>query len=415
LKVGSHEPTPTVNAEVTKVSSTESQTTQNEVASNSPELQKVTQQFSDKGKAQIKAEAAFPAQARAAELQSLVDSYAQKSGEINPGSISNPATPEVNKGMEDTGKLQVGPGKEIDNMKDGDKVNQLQVAPATPQSAPPKPPSMVDRMTKAGMKNVGDPATEADLRNYYQNHAPAHDLIAKGDYRAAAAKYRELKNTDASSFSTHEKTEQQLNMAGAMKERGVKNLQFPPTEQNAKDYFKSLGASKPPLSNRAILNEFQNYTRSFYHHEGRDIVYKEKSKSEGGQAVKTRAPESWSEITDERKMYPQGTRKIDCEGYSYLAKELLGQAGFKNGKFVVVGPKNDPNTPEDESTKAHVMFTAERDNEVAIVSNDRALNGPRKERSDLLDRGYPQARGGDRAEDSVAWKATRKYENMPSS
>jgi hypothetical protein len=404
LKVGSHEQTPTVNPEVAQISSTESQTTQKEVASSSPESQKGTQQFSDKGKAQIKAEAAFPAQARAAELQSLVDSKTQKSGEMNPGGISNPAV------QNDQSKQQVGPGKEIDN-KAG---NQLQVVPSTPQSAPPKPPSMVDRMTKAGMKNVSDPPTEADLRNYYQNHAPGHELIAKGDYRAAAAKYRELKNADPSSFSTYEKTEQQLNMAAAMKERGVKNLQFPPTEQNAKDYFKNLGASKPPLSNRAILNEFQNYTRSFYHHEGRDIVYKEKNKSDGGQNVKTRAPESWSEITDERKMYPQGTRKIDCEGYTYMAKELLGQAGFKNGKFVVVGPKDDPNTPENESKKAHVMFTAERDNEVAVVSNDRALNGPRTDRSDLLDRGYPPARGGDRAEDPVAWKATRKYESMPS-
>jgi hypothetical protein len=404
LKVGSHESTSTVNPEVTQVSSTEGQTTTKEVANNSPELQKVTPQFSDKGKTQIKAELDLPAQARAAELQSRVDSNTQKSGETNPGGISNPAV------QTDPSKLQAAPGKEIDNKS----ANQLQVAPSTPQSAPPQPPSMVDRMTKAGMKNVSDPPTEADMRDYYKNHAPAHEQIAKGDYRAAAEKYRELKNADPSSFSTHEKTEQQLNMTAAMKERGVKNLEFPPTEQNAKDYFKSLGASKPPLSNRAILNEFQNYTRSFYHHEGRDIVYKEKNKSEGGQSVKTRAPESWSEITDERKMYPQGMRKIDCEGYTYMAKELLGQAGFKNGKFVVVGPKDDPNTSENESTKAHVMFTAERDNEVAVISNDRALNGPPKERSDLLDRGYPPARGGDRAEDPVAWKATRKYESMPS-
>ena len=403
MKVGSHDQTPTINSDATKVSSAESQTTQKqEVATDSTEAQKVTPQLSDKGKTQIKAEMSLPGQARAGELQSLVDSNSQKSGEINPGNNANPVSPEAN-------KQQVGPGKEIDN-----KPTQLQVAPSQLQSAPTTPTSMVDRMTKAGVKNVSDPPTEANLRDYYKNHAPAHEQIGKGDYREAAAKYRELKNTDPSSFSTHEKTEQQLNMAAAMKERGVKNVEFPPTQQNAKDYFKSLGNANPPLSNRAILNEFQNFSKAFYHHEGKDIVYSEKTKTEGGKTIKTRAPESWSELTDERKMYPQGTRKIDCEGYSYMAKELLGQAGFKNGKFVVVGPKDDPKTSENESTKAHIMFTAERNNEVAVVSNDRALSGTAKERSDLLDLGYPPARGGDRVEDPVAWKASRKYESMPS-
>lgn len=291
-------------------------------------------------------------------------------------------------------------------------IGQARVQAAPQQSGGTASLSMVDRMKKDGMQNVSDPPSDAQLREYYQKYAPAHDLIAKGDYSAAAAKYRELKLKDGSPFATYDTIERQLTIASSMQNKGVKDVQFPPSEQNAKDYFKKLGKQDPPLPTAGILKMFENYSKAFYHHEGRDIVYDTKQKKVGKDTYDAKSPESWKEISDQRSMFPQGTRKIDCEGYAYLASELLGQAGMKNGKFVVVGPKDDPSTTENESNKAHIMFTAQHGDETIVVSNDKTYHGPREDREKMIDLGYPPAAGGPQVEDSVAWKASYKYEKL---
>jgi hypothetical protein len=275
------------------------------------------------------------------------------------------------------------------------------------------PTSMVDRMKNEGMTNVSDPPSDDQLREYYSKHAPAHESIAAGDFSKAAEQYRELKNkeSNASSFSTYDQIEQQLRIASMMKGSGVKNVQFPPSEQNAKDYFKALGQKDPPLTNAGLGKAFEQYVKAFYRHEGRDVVYRTKNKPDGkGGEYPAKAPESWSEVTGERNMYPQATRKIDCEGYAYLAKELLGQAGLKDAKFVAVGPPDDPSTKDkNESEAGHVMLAGERGGKPLVVSNDKVLTQS-ENREDLIDLGYPKGRGGPQVEDSVAWKASRKYE-----
>src|SRR5574339_472790 len=55
-----------------------------------------------------------------------------------------------------------------------------------------KAPSMKEVMTNSGMKNVHNRPTDAELKTYYSTNAPAHDLIAKGDYKNAAVEYRKL-------------------------------------------------------------------------------------------------------------------------------------------------------------------------------------------------------------------------------
>ena len=47
-------------------------------------------------------------------------------------------------------------------------------------------------LTNSGMKNVGNPPSEADLKTYYSKNGPAHELITKGSYQEAAAEYRKL-------------------------------------------------------------------------------------------------------------------------------------------------------------------------------------------------------------------------------
>jgi len=356
-------------------------------------------------------------------VQGRSNSIVQRTNAVDTAATrpAEPAKPDAGKPEEEVqANRSDGSAKRFDASIEGmvrsvivgqSKVESVAAAPAGQTS----PASMVDRMKNEGMTNVSDPPSDDQLREYYTKHAPAHDLIAGGEYSKAAEKYRELQSKDAnlSSFSTYQKIEQQLQVASSMKNAGVKNVQFPPSEQNAKDYFKALGKSEPKLSNRALGNEFQRYVKAFYHHEGRDIVYRSKQKPDGkGGQYEAKAPESWSELNSERQMYPQATRKIDCEGYAYLAEKLLGQAGVTNAKFVVVGPPDDPSTKDvNESEKAHVMLAGVRDGEAIVVSNDRALTGPSSDRSKLLDIGYPKAVGGPREEDSEAWKATRKYEN----
>jgi uncharacterized Zn-binding protein involved in type VI secretion len=233
------------------------------------------------------------------------------------------------------------------------------------------------------MKNVGNPPSEADLKTYYSKNGPAHDLITKGSYQEAAAEYRKLadKATDPAEQKRLTMVADQLEVAQKMKTAKVGSLQFPPTETNVTDYFKTMKGK--PISE--IKDAFQNYANAFYVHSEKkgvdrgDVVYSEHKYKEG-KTVYSHAPVSWKEVTDNREVHSDGRRIIDCEGYAYMGQQIFQAAGFQNVNFGVVARKDDPNTPQNESlTDQHIMVSGSRTimvdgkpkTEMAVISNNR--------------------------------------------
>ena len=140
----------------------------------------------------------------------------------------------------------------------------------------------------------------------------------------------------------------QLEVAQKMKTAKVRSLQFPPTETNVTDYFKTMKGK----SISEIKDAFQNYANAFYVHSEKkgvdrgDVVYSEHKYKEGNKVYNSNAPVSWKEVTDNREVHSDGRRIIDCEGYAYMGQQSFQAAGFQNVNFGVIARKDDPNTPK---------------------------------------------------------------------
>ena len=86
----------------------------------------------------------------------------------------------------------------------------------------------------------------------------------------------------------------QLEVAQKMKTAKVGSLQFPPTETNVTDYFKTMKGK--PISE--IKDAFKNYANAFYVHSEKkgvdrgDIVYSEHKYKEGKTVYNSNAPVS---------------------------------------------------------------------------------------------------------------------------
>lgn len=302
-------------------------------------------------------------------------------------------------------------------------------ATATPPAAQTK--SMQNVMKDSGMTNVSDPPTEAELKTYYSQKAPAHEQIANGKYADAAAEYRKLaaaSNDDAEKARLNQ-TAKQLETTDKMKTSGVKNLSFPPTEANVDGYF----ASKKGKPIGEIKSAIEDYSNSFYVHsetkgiDKGDIKYDPETHKIENTTYKTNGVEDWADVNNSREMHTDGRRIIDCEGYAFLGQKALKAAGFSQGTFAGALRKDDPNTPADESLSQHMMYAARRTvtdengkqkTEVIAVSNAKTYvtdTGAHKNGEDAevaaLTRGYRDAYrsgnvspGGAIVRESEPWK-----------
>lgn len=251
-----------------------------------------------------------------------------------------------------------------------------------------KAPSMKEVMTNSGMKNVHVRPTDAELKTYYATNAPAHDLIAKGDYKNAAAEYRKL--ADASKNDGEKarlnSVAKQLDVAQAMGDAKVDNLSFPPSEANLQSYFATMKGK--PMSD--IRTAYEDYANAFYVHsetkgvDKGDVVYESKTKSKDGKNYTDLSPEKWDDVSGRREMHSDGRRIIDCEGFAYLGQKCFESAGFEKVEFASMARLDDPTTKQDESRTGHIMITARRpikENgitagyEVGVISNGSLYSG----------------------------------------
>jgi hypothetical protein len=259
-------------------------------------------------------------------------------------------------------------------------------------------PSMKKVMTDAGMKNVHDRPTDSELKTYYSTNAPAHDLIAKGDYKNAAAEYRKLADgakTDGEKARLNS-VAKQLDVAQAMKTANVADLSFPPTEANLQSYFATMKGK--PMQD--IKTAYEDYANAFYVHsetkgvDKGDVVYENKTKNKDGKNYASLSPEKWSDVSDRREMHSDGRRIIDCEGFGYLGQKCFEAAGFEKVEYASMARLDDPKTRQDESRTGHIMITARRPinqngisgYEIGVISNGSLYSGSSHSSATLYER-----------------------------
>ena len=250
-----------------------------------------------------------------------------------------------------------------------------------------KAPSMKEVMTNAGMKNVHTRPTDDELKTYYSTKAPAHDMIAKGEYKNAATEYRKLADaaTNAGEKTRLNSVAKQLEVAQTMTDAKVSNVSFPPSEANLTDYFGTMKGK--PMAD--IRNAYENYSNAFYVHsetkgvDKGDVVYDSTTKSRNGQPHISRSPEKWADVSDRREMHSDGRRVIDCEGFGYLGQKCFEAAGFEKVEYASMARMDDPSTRTDESRTGHIMISARRPieqngikgYEIAVISNGSFYSG----------------------------------------
>jgi hypothetical protein len=252
-----------------------------------------------------------------------------------------------------------------------------------------KAPSMKEVMTNDGMKNVHAKPTDAELKSYYATKAPAHDMIAKGDYKNAATEYRKL--ADASKNDGEKarlnSVAKQLDVAQAMSDAKVGDLSFPPTEANLQSYFGTMKGK--PMQD--IKKAYEDYSNAFYVHsetkgvDKGDVVYDQRTYSKDGKSYPSNAPDKWSDVSDSRLMHSDGRRIIDCEGFALIGEKCFKAAGFEQVEYAVMARMDNPKTPKNESyTEQHIMITARRSikgadgtsgYEVGVISNGSMYSG----------------------------------------
>jgi hypothetical protein len=286
------------------------------------------------------------------------------------------------------------------------RIRYEQDIPATP--APAQSPAGLGHSTQPlNLSNLGSPPTTRNLEDFFAHRAPHADLIAAGHFGEAARAYHAdtMNPRNADSIGILMAAERQLNFADRMAQgiqaarhghRG-EAVHFPPTEQNVAEYFRSLRNRLPG----DVVRELREYSSAFYVHHGNDgeMAYDPETHNIGGRPWPTQTPEDWSDVNDSREIRSDGRRLIDCEGFAYLGDRLLREAGFTNGRYVALSRADNPSTSGDESEVGHIVFTAQRDGHVAVVSNHQV---------ELSDSNSPQFQGDmNRAREATLQRAIR--------
>ncbi|MBS2037372.1 hypothetical protein JST97_20455 [bacterium] len=299
-------------------------------------------------------------------------------GALNPVSTTQQAAPSA-KPQQTPAQFAQGKANKVL----GPQVSPEAAGKAMGAPGPVGSDSVRNRMEQAGMKNVSQPPSEAELRTYYSQFADHHELISSGKFADAAAQYR----ADAQKLGDNDPRRGEMfataNQLDYTAKLGPK-ASFPPTQEQIKTRFASLKGA----SNREVTSEFQQYTSAFYSHinsdpqgsKTGDLTYTPHNVKSGKTTYTGMdTPTGFADVTDHRQLNSSGQRLIDCEGYAMLGNQLLGSAGFKQpaeGGFHIVNAQG--------ADGGHAMLEMQRNGESVFVSNNHAYNNPSKAYGDYL-------------------------------
>lgn len=226
-----------------------------------------------------------------------------------------------------------------------------------------------DEAAKADFKKL---AKEMNAGDWTKAAATAH---ASFEHSKDDARTETLDNSVG--LEPSRTVEQQLQFLSKMSGAGIK-ADYPPTQDQLKAYFKTL--STDPKAARAA---FEGYTKAFHVH---PAVEKNDPKADveyGRDSIGALPPKSWADV--EKRDADAASKHLaknvnDCEGYAFMAQELLGAAGFVFKEHLTAngGPAG---------AHAMVAFTHPKEpGAFTVTSNDGAFSG--KNLKSTADQGF---------------------------
>ncbi len=229
-------------------------------------------------------------------------------------------------------------------------------------------------------------------------------FVANGNQGGHAVASPTVRNATGTQFSQLDPAKQREAFTKRMGAAGVK-ASNPPTEAQLQAYFKTFD-SKDKRAQAA--QEFQDYAGAFHVHEANsdrpgDVQYSaektyvvgDKTFSNQAEAQKeadkvrkdwvevpTFDASSWKDVSG-RPKHSDGRHIQDCEGYAYMAQNLLGAAGYKSTQVAGGGMDN-----------GHAMAVLRNPDggDSVVVSNDKTFAG--KTEQAALKQGWDYATGG---------------------
>ncbi len=246
----------------------------------------------------------------------------------------------------------------------------------------------------AGIKDLFKALTGTSDKGANAAYKDLGTAISKGDWATAArlaqttlsSKYEEFLDEKVPNATNKtiltDSIKSQLNFLAKMQGAGIK-ADFPPSKDQLVAYFKTL-AGKPQEARKALGDfntAFQVHVAQETQDPKADVLY-------GGDKKHPLPPSRWSDVektaagaTGENV----GKRVNDCEGYAFMAEELMKAAGFqlKHELTANGGPSG-----------AHAMAVFTHDKEpgkVTLTSNEAVFSG--KNEKVLADQGFTHAGG----------------------
>lgn len=266
------------------------------------------------------------------------------------------------------------------------------------------PPDVATYLAKGSKMTATGELDEGDVKFAKKTLGEVAVDINKGDYAGAAKKMETAlrKTSDVldaiipGGENAGRTVQSQLEFLGKMQGANVK-ADYPPTEQQLKDYFKTL-KDDPEAARQALGDYFQ----AFHEHPANvpgapaDVVYSaDPMVSRGTKDITTHTPNDWSEVSkrpvkDVKDANPKSTsigkQLNDCEGFAYMAQTLMKEAGFEVSHNLTV------KGPGDIGDHAMVSFKHPPEKGVTVVSNDGVFHGTNEKK--VAQQGYKHAAGG---------------------
>jgi hypothetical protein len=151
-----------------------------------------------------------------------------------------------------------------------------------------------------------------------------------------------------------------------MEQRLNHPVSHPPSEAHIREYFRTL--RQAPAAE--VQREFQDYSRAYYVHTGNLPL---SSRTD----VPTESQRNWRDLENMPRDSQTGRRTIDCEGYAYMGRQLLGEAGFEGhyGSMGIRGMTRE-RALQNPLEADHAVFIGRRQGadgrtDLIMVSNDQ--------------------------------------------
>jgi hypothetical protein len=313
---------------------------------------------------------------------------------------------------------------------DADTYTPPTKAPTTkaPATTSPSPADYFGDLKSMDAKKFKGITPAADAEAIPAKTKEAEEAMEKKDYKTAAKKMNEVYGPDyggigvakgdaaeatATAYATDgtgkarrlETLKNQANVLATMEDAIGHKPEYPPSEKDLKEYFKSLKGK----DSQTVADAWKDYADAFQVHAGKrgDVTYSDKH--EPSESLPPKRP---IESLSSKRPWDAGKTINDCEGYSALAAMCFKEAGY-TPKFVA-----GMNTTSGGAESSHMLVALNKPGQDTVVVSSEKVVVNKSEKA-AIDAGFKAVGYGKPGDKLVTVSAgtqeaaTKKFNDLP--